>query len=98
MNGACTYRVQPPNIIMFYRHFLSKKCEVVSLSSIYIGAVLSNMIKVCVSQRNNSRNNRDYSLKFSNLFQFNEYGLGCIHWFSRYDWQQEDKEIHCEGA
>jgi hypothetical protein len=75
MNGTCTYHAQPPNIIMLYHHFLS--WNVKSLGWVLFILVLYYPIwsKFACHKRNNSRNNRDYSLKFSNLSQFNEYGL-----------------------
>jgi hypothetical protein len=75
MNDAYTYRAQPPNIIMLYRQFLS--WSVKSLVWVLFILVLYYPIwsKFSCHKRNNSRNSRDYSLKFINLSQFNEYGL-----------------------
>ena len=75
MNGVCTYCAQPLNIITLYRQFLSWSLK--SLVWVLFILVLYYPIwsKFAIHKCSNSHNNRDYSLKFINLSQFNEYGL-----------------------
>jgi hypothetical protein len=77
---ACIYGVQPSNIIMHYCHFLS--WSVMSLVWVILILVQYYPIRsnFACHKRNNSCNNRDYSLKLNNLSQFNKYGL---YWFGK---------------
>jgi hypothetical protein len=81
MKGACTYRAQPLNIIMLYRHFLSRSV----MSLVWVLFILVQYYptwsKFACHKRKNSRNNNDYSLKFNSLSQFNEYDL--------YEWDMD---------
>ena len=80
INGACTYCAQLLNIITLYCLFLFWSFK----SLVWVLFILVQYYpiwsKFAIYKRNNSYNNRDYSLKFINLSQFKEYSLCLVIW------------------